>query len=70
MTNAGANSLVWDAETLSRYLEKPRDFVRGQPHVVPQQASAQDRADLILLAVTGPLPRLRPTIECACSRTA
>ena len=47
MSEAGANGLVWDAENLSHYLEKPRDFIRGNRMSFRGMPDTADRADLI-----------------------
>ncbi len=47
MKQAGEDGLVWSADTLSHYLEKPRDFIRGNRMSYRGMADAQDRADLI-----------------------
>src|SRR5262245_20338778 len=44
MKNSG---IVWNEETLSKYLENPRGVVPGTKMVFPGVKDAQDRADLI-----------------------
>jgi cytochrome c len=39
--------LVWDAETLDRYLADPEAMVPGTRMIVPPLADAQERADII-----------------------
>lgn len=47
MIEAGENGLAWDAENLSRYLEKPRDFIKGNRMSYRGMPDAGERADLI-----------------------
>lgn len=47
MREAGQNGLVWDAQSLSEYMEKPRDFIPGNRMSYRGMAKPQDRADLI-----------------------
>jgi cytochrome c len=47
MRAAGEAGLVWTAETLSAYLEKPRDFIKGNRMSFRGMADADDRAALI-----------------------
>ncbi|MEK9672653.1 MAG: cytochrome c family protein [Rhodospirillaceae bacterium] len=44
MKNAG---IVWDDKNLSSYLEKPRDFVKGNRMAFPGLKDAADRDDVI-----------------------
>src|SRR5262245_10071559 len=44
MKNSG---LVWDEDTLFKYLENPRGVVPGTKMIFPGVKDAQDRADLI-----------------------
>ena len=47
LRQAGEDGLVWDKEALSAYIEKPRDFIKGNRMSYRGMADAQDRADLI-----------------------
>ena len=47
MRRAGADGLVWTAETLDAYLENPRALVSGTRMIFPGLADAQARADLL-----------------------
>ena len=47
MIEAGENGLVWDAETLGEYLEKPRTFIRGNRMSYRGMPDGDDRAALI-----------------------
>ena len=47
MRAAGASGLVWDARTLSAYLEKPRDFIKGNRMSFRGMPDAKDRAALV-----------------------
>ncbi|SOE08738.1 cytochrome c [Hoeflea halophila] len=47
MRAAGAAGLVWTAETLDKYLEKPRDFIKGNRMVYRGMEDADDRQALI-----------------------
>ncbi|KGF67338.1 cytochrome C [Hoeflea sp. BAL378] len=47
MRAAGAAGLVWDARTLSDYLEKPRDFIKGNRMSFRGMPDAGDRATLV-----------------------
>ncbi|MFP1633085.1 c-type cytochrome [Zhengella sp. ZM62] len=47
LRQAGEDGLVWDEEALSAYIEKPRDFIKGNRMSYRGMADAQDRADLI-----------------------
>ncbi len=44
---AGEGGLVWDEDTLSHYVEKPREFLKGNRMSYRGMASADDRAALI-----------------------
>ena len=47
MAEAGNGGLSWDAESLSAYLEKPREFIKGNRMSFRGMADADDRAALI-----------------------
>jgi cytochrome c len=47
MRKAGQDGLVWDAAALAEFLEKPRDFVKGNRMSFRGMADADDRARLI-----------------------
>ena len=47
MERAGADGLVWNAETLDHYIENPRSLVTGTRMAFRGIDEAQDRADLI-----------------------
>ena len=47
LRQAGEDGLVWDAEKLSAYIQKPRDFISGNRMSYRGMADAKDRADLI-----------------------
>lgn len=53
MKAAGEDGLVWDAAALDAYLEKPRDFIKGNRMSFRGMAKAEDRQALIAwLSVT------------------
>ncbi len=47
MREAGESGLVWDRDTLSSYLEKPSDFIRGNRMSFRGMSEKEDRATLI-----------------------
>lgn len=47
MQKAGADGLVWSAETLDAYLTAPKTYVKGNRMAFPGLPKAEDRADLI-----------------------
>ena len=47
MRAAGAAGLVWSAETLDDYLQRPRDFIKGNRMSFRGMPKAEDRAALI-----------------------
>jgi cytochrome c len=58
MKAKAASGLVWDAETLDRYLADPEAMVPGTGMSVPPLGDAQERADIIAyLARSGPFGR-------------
>ncbi|MDP3524462.1 MAG: c-type cytochrome [Hoeflea sp.] len=65
MRAAGANGLVWDARTLSDYLEKPRDFIKGNRMSFRGMPDAQDRAALVswLETATEQAPAADPAVS-------
>ncbi|AKI00059.1 cytochrome c2 [Hoeflea sp. IMCC20628] len=67
MRAAGEAGLVWTAETLSAYLEKPRDFIKGNRMSFRGMADAADRAALIswLEAATQTAPAQDPVAGAA-----
>jgi cytochrome c len=58
MKEKGASGLVWDLETLDRYIADPESVVAGTNMSVPPLRDSQERADLLAyLARSG---RFRP----------
>lgn len=54
MRRKGANGLVWNAETLDRYIADPENVVPGTNMSVPPLRDEQERADLLVyLAQSG-----------------
>lgn len=47
MVKAGEEGLVWNAETLSTYLEKPRDMIKGTKMSFAGLKKAEDRENVI-----------------------
>lgn len=47
MKGAGEKGLVWNANTLSSYLENPRQYVPGNRMAYPGIPSAEDRQNVI-----------------------
>lgn len=47
MVAAGEEGIVWDEETLSAYLEKPRDYIKGNRMGFAGLRKEDDRADVI-----------------------
>lgn len=47
MIEAGEGGVVWDDETLHAYLEKPRDFIKGNRMSFAGLKKEEDRADVI-----------------------
>lgn len=47
MTEAGENGLVWNADTISAYLESPRDYIPGNKMAFPGVRNAEDRRNVI-----------------------
>jgi cytochrome c len=47
MVEAGAGGLVWNADTLDRFLASPTDFIKGTKMVGIKVKDATDRADVI-----------------------
>lgn len=47
MVEAGAGGMVWSAETLDRYLEKPRDFIPGNRMSMRGISDPGERSNLI-----------------------
>ena len=64
MRKAGAAGLVWTAETLDQYIEKPRDFIKGNRMSFRGMADAGDRRELIswLEEATQQAPAADPVI--------
>jgi cytochrome c len=56
MRKAGMNGLIWNEETLDRFLQSPTKFIPGNRMGYAGVADAQDRADLLayLRAATHP----------------
>ncbi|MDF1609439.1 c-type cytochrome [Hoeflea sp. YIM 152468] len=48
MRAAGESGLVWSADTLSQYIEKPRDFIKGNRMSFRGMADAGERRALII----------------------
>lgn len=48
MRSAGDEGLVWNAEALDAYLEKPRDFIKGNRMSFRGMPDAEDRAELVV----------------------
>ena len=47
MREAGESGLVWDAEALDSYIEKPREFIKGNRMSYRGMSDADDRSKLI-----------------------
>ena len=47
MKRAGEDGLKWDSEALSKYIEKPRDFIKGNRMSYRGMAKEEDRKRLI-----------------------
>jgi len=47
MQEAGENGLVWNAETISAYLEKPKEYIPGNRMAYPGVRDAEDRQNVI-----------------------
>jgi cytochrome c len=47
MKEAGENGLVWNDETISAYLEQPRQYIPGNQMGFAGLRDAEDRADVI-----------------------
>lgn len=47
MAEAGENGLVWNADTLSEYLENPRDFIKGNRMAFPGLRKPEEVSDVI-----------------------
>jgi cytochrome c len=54
MTEAGAGGLVWSAETIGEFLEKPKDFVPGTKMTFAGLRKEEERADVIAYLATFP----------------
>lgn len=52
MVAAGADGLVWDEETLDAYLEKPRDYVKGNKMAFAGLRKESEREDVIAYLAT------------------
>lgn len=52
MTAAGADGLVWTAETLNGFLEKPKGYLEGTNMSFAGLRKEQDRADVIAYLAT------------------
>lgn len=65
MRAAGEAGLVWTAETLDQYLERPRDFIKGNRMSFRGMADPADRQALItwLETATQQAPAADPTAE-------
>lgn len=64
MRAAGEAGLVWTAETVSQYLERPRDFIKGNRMSFRGMADATDREALIawLETATRQAPAADPVV--------
>ena len=47
MTKAGEDGIVWNAETLDKYLEKPRQYIKGNRMGFAGFKKEEDRANVI-----------------------
>jgi len=47
MKSAGEEGLIWNAETVSAYLEKPRQYIPGNRMAYPGLRKAEDRQNVI-----------------------
>jgi cytochrome c len=47
MKDAGAGGLVWNDETLHQYLEKPKEFVKGNKMAFPGLKKPEERDNVI-----------------------
>jgi len=47
MQEAGENGLVWNAETISAYLEKPKEYIPGNRMAYPGVRDSEDRQNVI-----------------------
>lgn len=67
MRTAGEKGLVWTAETLTKYLERPRDFIKGNRMSFRGMPDANDRLALITWLETATLqtPSSDPVVEAA-----
>ena len=65
MRAAGEAGLVWDAEALDQYLERPRDFIKGNRMSFRGMPDEDDRAALItwLESATRQAPAADPVAE-------
>lgn len=65
MRAAGKAGLVWDAKTLDQYLEKPRDFIKGNRMSFRGMSDAGDRQALItwLENASKEMPAVDPVAE-------
>ncbi len=65
MRAAGKAGLVWNAETLDQYLEKPRDFIKGNRMSFRGMSGSGDRAALIgwLESATRQQPTADPVVK-------
>lgn len=69
MRAAGEAGLVWTADTLDQYLEKPRDFIKGNRMSFRGMANADDRQALIswLETATQQTPAADPVADATAS---
>lgn len=56
MLDAGKGGLVWSPETLTQFLHKPRDFVKGTKMTFPGLDKPEDIANVIAYLATFPPP--------------
>lgn len=54
MAKAGADGLIWSAETISELLVKPKDFVPGTKMTFAGLRKEEERADVIAYLATFP----------------
>lgn len=72
MRTAGSDGLVWDADNLKSYIERPRDFIAGNRMSFRGMADETDRAALIewLLGATDMEPAENPAEVAATDQVA
>ncbi len=68
LREAGEEGLHWDEATLDQYIEKPRDFIKGNRMSYRGMASAEDR--MALLTWLGKISKAEPSENLAVSAPA